>query len=203
MKAVLAVSGILFLAGQSFGKEPDAQQFERMRIEFASTPGFDSYAVMIKELGMARLAKQEWAAGHAQETIDRIKDLLAFYPLSILGNRMMAETCAELVKHTDDANRQKELHAMSEEHMKRYLLLLESITGNTECTSKEDHCKVITIEEENMVLFKMKLKKGSQALVFGDRPGMFYDAVDGTSPEGSVKTLFFDISQFYRGFQKN
>jgi hypothetical protein len=168
-------------------------------------PGFDSYAVMIKELAMARLAKQEWAAGHAQETVDRINDLLAFYPLSILGNRMMAETCAELVKHSGDAKRQKELTAMSEEHMKRYLLLLESVTGNTECTSKENHCKVITIEEENMVLFKMQLKKSFQAVVVGDRPGMFYDRIDGTSADGAVKTLFFDISQFYRGFtpQKN
>jgi hypothetical protein len=38
MKAVLALSGMLLLIGNSHGEETEAQQYGRMRIEYASPP---------------------------------------------------------------------------------------------------------------------------------------------------------------------
>jgi hypothetical protein len=197
MRVLSLMCALALLAAAAQGAEPDAAEYARLRLALAAGPGFDGNTLMLKELGIARQAKQEWAAGHAEETLARIRELLGFYPLSLLGNRMMAETCGQLASLTDDAEKQKELSALSAEHMARYSRLIESITGKSECTAQADHCRVITIEEENMVLLSLHLRKSRQALRAGDRPGLFYDVIDGTAADGSVKTLYFDISPFF------
>jgi len=173
----------------------DAENYAALRLQFAHQPGYDATALVMKENALSREAHQLWNTGHGEETVAKIQEMLQQYPLSLLANLMMAETCRKLAEHTDSDVRKGELLKLSTEHQDRYNLLVQSITRSSQCSTPQDRCTVINISEEYLVLHEMRLQRKSQALTLQN--GEPYDVLVGSSADGIEKTLYFDISPFF------
>jgi hypothetical protein len=175
--------------------DPEAEKYTAMRLAFARGPGYNAGSLVMRESALSREAHQLWNSGQGEATVAKIQQMLEEYPLSLLANAMMAETCAKLAEHTQDGTREAELVKMSKEHQDRYNLLVASITKGSLCSTPEDHCAVINTSEEYMVLYSMHIQRKTQALAFHNH--VPYDVLVGTLAEGSEKTLYFDVSPFF------
>jgi hypothetical protein len=195
MKLAILLTAFVIVTLPAVAAESTAADLAVMRMEFAAKPGYNGYLLQIIEHSIATEANRHWDAGRVKETTDKLRELMDVYPLSILGNRMMGETYRNLMQHTEDSDQKKQLAAISKEHMDRYFLLVKSITGDSECSTPQDKCKVINIPEEQMVLWNMRCNMRKQAVVV--EAGIPYDKLVAVKEDGSEKIFYFDISAFY------
>lgn len=174
----------------------DVDGYAKLRIALATKPDYNGYQVQIIEYALSKEAMRLWEEGKPLEAVNKMKELLAAYPLSILGNRMLGETYRNLIPNALDAKQKEQLTILSKAHLDRYEGLVKSIVRSSSCASPKDGCKVINISEENMVLWSMKLSKVGQSLEMVD--GVPYDKVVGKAQDGTQVNLFFDVSLFFR-----
>lgn len=174
--------------------EPDAARYNQLRRDFVARPGYNSTRAMIEERNLSQQAKAEWAQGHEEQTIAKIRQLLDAYPYSILGHAMMRDTYTELAKYYKDKNPERQQAYLQQRGLydARLERLVQSVTMGTACASYQDHCKVISINEEYMVLRQEKLQRQQQAVQFHD--GVPFDVLTAKNQAGEERALYFDIS---------
>lgn len=171
-----------------------AEEYEKSRITLASEPGFNGYNLQMLEMKMKAESQNFFNEGRLDEAIKSQLHLVDEYPLSIFGNKVVGETYAWAITNPKMPDETKQLLSkLSKQYLLKADLLIKSITKGSECIAIEDQCKVININEEDMILRKFGYKKSGQELLLDIEKKFAFDKITGVNAQGETKFFYFDV----------
>ncbi len=170
------------------------ETYAKSRLDMASEKGFDGYKLTRVETYTQSEAQKLMNNGKINESISKQMALVYTYPLSITGNTILGETYRWLSADPKKSDTEKvTLTELSKKYLARADLLVQSITNGTDCTTKENQCKVININEEYMILRKLGYKPKSKDLLIDIDKKIAFDKFTAVNAKGESKEFYFDI----------
>jgi hypothetical protein len=169
--------------------------YTAIRLNYASAPGYNAYALQVLEKALIAEAMQEWKTGKMADALIKLQKVTTVHPLSIEAYRRLADGYAVFIRAAKDPEQKRELEPI--EHHYRVISdgLLKSITASGDGRTPETAFKVISIPEEYMTLWYLGLSPQGQTLEEYD--GLPFDVLKVKNRKtGEQSSVFFDIRVF-------
>jgi len=189
----------------------EGNDFAKMRFDFAATEGYNAYGLQLVEKVLIDEAMTAWQAGDAVTTTEKLQQVLEGNPVSIEAHRRLADMFEIMLQQFDEqgmgdegradgeptgAEMRAALGQLERSHRRMADGLVKSITDSGDGKSPATAYVVISIPEEYMTMYYLKLKVKGQALIHeGDKS---YDVLEVEDATGTVQRVYFDISKFAR-----
>jgi hypothetical protein len=176
------------------GNAPD---YRAERLKLASESSYDPYSLALTQKLL--LEEHYRLANDPKTTVEEInapiRKLLDIYPLGIQANLAVADFLEYIAKQADPTNPDPGLLEIAKKKREKANAILDSILGSGDGKTPATAFQVINTTEEYAVLDHFGLEVTTQALL--TPPGKSYDLFTAKDKDGTLHSLYFDISLFF------
>ncbi len=194
---IIALMLFLFdLAGERAQAATDAAKptLAERRRAFAASPGYNPYALQIKEGEAVNESRDLWKQKRYDEAYQRMFDFLKEYPLSILAVESLRKMSAAQSRHETDPEKKKRAEVLLIASEVQEDEFLRTVFSSGDGKSPATAYWVLTISEEYYIIERLGYEHKEHALlhVLGKK----IDKLQTVGEKGDGRTFYFDVSHF-------